>query len=140
MHSLAERGELIQTQSGDWVEGEQLDWKTLPPRVEAVIAERTRRLPPQHQELLLAASVQGETFIAEVLAAVMDVNIVKTREHLSNVFSTQHRLVDALSLQRIEGTCVTRYQFHHSVIQKYLYQSLDPVRRAQLHQNDRRGS
>lgn len=134
LHSLVERGELIQTQAGDWVEGQQLDWRTLPPRVEAVIAERTRRLQPQQRDLLLAASVQGENFIAEVLAAVMGVNIRKIREHFSNMFSTQHRLVDVLSLQRIEGTCVTRYRFHHSVIQKYLYQSLDPVRLAQLHQ------
>jgi DNA-binding SARP family transcriptional activator len=134
MHSLAERGELILTQAGDWVEGKQLDWKTLPPRVEAVIAERTRRLPPQQRELLLVASVQGETFIAEVLVAVMNANVGKIRETLSNVFSTQHRLVDVLNLQRIGSTSVTRYQFHHSVIQKYLYQSLDPFRRAQLHQ------
>jgi tetratricopeptide (TPR) repeat protein len=134
LHSLIERGELVQTQSGDWVEREHLDWTGLPPRVEAVIAERTRRLLPQHRELLLAASVQGETFIAEVLAAVMDLDPVKTRGKLNDVFSTRHRLVDALSVQRYDGISITRYRYHHSVIQKYLYQSLDPVKRMQLHE------
>lgn len=134
LQSLNERGQLIQTQFGDSEEGELFDCITLSPRVEAVIAERIRRLPSREQELLLTASVQGETFIAEILAAVVDDDNVKTRQRLNNVVSTQHFLLDALSVQHLENTCITRFKFHNFAAQKYLYQSLDLVRRTQLHQ------
>ena len=58
------------TPDGLWVEGPTLDWETLPARVEAVIAERIGRLAQPLQSALRVASVEGETFTAEVVAQV----------------------------------------------------------------------
>ena len=60
LRGLQERGDLIQDDAGRWAVGARLDWETLPPRVEAVIAERIGRLPERWQALLTAASVEGE--------------------------------------------------------------------------------
>jgi DNA-binding SARP family transcriptional activator len=70
LRGMEERGDLVQDQEGRWVEGPALDWETLPARVEAVIAERIGRLAEPAREALQVASVEGETFTAEVLARV----------------------------------------------------------------------
>ena len=44
----------------------------MPARVEGVIKERIGRLPPDLYQLLTIASVEGEEFTAEVVAAVSD--------------------------------------------------------------------
>ena len=70
LHGLQEQGDLVQDSEGCWVEGEALDWETLPTRVEAVIAERISRLAHLLQAELRVASVEGEGFTAEVIARV----------------------------------------------------------------------
>ena len=45
LRGLQERGDLIKDERGQWIVGKALDWKILPPRVEAVIAESIGRLP-----------------------------------------------------------------------------------------------
>ncbi|MGC9333572.1 MAG: BTAD domain-containing putative transcriptional regulator, partial [Anaerolineae bacterium] len=60
LRAMQARGDLLQDQAGRWVEGTTLDWKTLPARTEAVIAERIGRLEPPLQEVLRVASVAGE--------------------------------------------------------------------------------
>jgi DNA-binding SARP family transcriptional activator len=70
LRGMQERGDLVKNGEERWVEGPTLDWETLPARVEAVIAERIARLPEQLQDTLTVASVEGETFTAEVVARV----------------------------------------------------------------------
>jgi predicted ATPase/DNA-binding SARP family transcriptional activator len=136
LRGLQERGDLVRDQAGRWVAGPALDWVTLPPRVEAVIAERVGRLPPEWQETLATASVQGEVFTAEVVAHVQGLDGEEVVQRLSGPLSKQHRLVRAHSLERL-GTGrqrLSRYRFHHYLFQKYLYGRLDAVERARLHE------
>jgi predicted ATPase len=136
LRGLQERGDLVRDEAGRWVAGPALDWGRLPARVEAVIAERIGRLPPEWQETLAAASVQGEVFAAEVVARVQGLDGEEVVRRLSGPLSKQHRLVRAHSLERLGtgGLRLSRYRFHHYLFQKYLYGRLDAVERARLHE------
>jgi predicted ATPase len=134
LHGMQERGDLIQDNEGQWMEGPALDWETLPARVEAVIAERIDRLDASSQAALRVASVEGETFTVEVLARVQPADERETIERLSGELDRRHRLVRAQEVQRLGARRLFRYRFRHILFQNYLYHSLDPVERAHLHE------
>jgi predicted ATPase/DNA-binding SARP family transcriptional activator len=134
LHSMQERGDLIQDSQGRWVEGSALDWETLPARVEAAIAERIDRLDAPSREALRVASVEGETFTAEVVARVRSADEREMVERLSGQLERRHRLVRAQEIQRLGMRRLSRYRFRHILFQNYLYQGLDPVERAYLHE------
>jgi predicted ATPase/predicted negative regulator of RcsB-dependent stress response len=131
---MQERGDLVQDQEGRWIEGPALDWQTLPVRVEAVIAERIGRLAQPLQATLRVASVEGETFTAEVVARVQAADAREMAEHLSHELDRKHRLVHAQGILRLDGQRLSHYQFRHILFQRYLYSSLDRVERGHLHE------
>jgi DNA-binding SARP family transcriptional activator len=134
LRGMQERGDLVQDQEGQWLEGPALDWETLPARVEAVISERIGRLPKRLRDLLTVASVEGETFTAEVVARVGAADEGETVRSLSDTLDRKYRLVGARGILRLDGQRLSRYRFRHILFQKYLYNRLDPVERAHLHQ------
>ncbi len=134
LRGMQESGGLVRDQAGRWVVGEKLDWERIPARVEAVIAERLARLPDACRALLDAASVQGEIFSAEMLAVVLGESEAQIVKQLSGELCQRHRLVFAQGLHRLGGTIHSRYRFRHALYQRQLYQDLDPVLKARLHQ------
>jgi predicted ATPase len=134
LRGMQERGDLVQDGEGRWVQGPALDWETLPARVEAVIAERIGRLPHSLRQLLSVASVEGETFTAEVVARLQGTSERKTVRRLSETLDRQHRVVSARGIRRLGGQRLSRYRFRHILFQKYLYSALDPVERVYLHE------
>lgn len=136
LRGLRERGDLVQDEAGRWLEGANLDWDTLPARVEGVIAERIGRLPLKLQEALKAASVEGEVFTAEVLARVQQVDEREMVRQLSGELDQRHRLVLGEGSQRLEpgGQRLSHYRFRHILFQRYLYQRLDEAERSYLHE------
>jgi hypothetical protein len=134
LRGLQERGGLTKDESGRWIAAPALDWETLPPRVEAVITERISRLPEDWQSMLAAASVEGEEFTAEAVARVQMEDERQVVQRLSGPLSQQHHVVHAQGLQWLDGQRLSRYRFRHFLFQKYLYNKLDPVQRAHLHQ------
>jgi tetratricopeptide (TPR) repeat protein len=142
LRGMQERGDLVQDGEGRWIEGATLDWETLPARVEAVIAERIGRLPKRLRDVLTVAGVEGETFTAEVMARVVATDEREMVRCLSDTLDKRYRLVSARGIQRVgpalggakAGQRVSRYRFRHILFQKHLYNSLDPVERAYLHE------
>ena len=132
LRGLQERGDLVQDEAGYWIAGPNVDWERLPPRAEAVIAEHLEHLPRDWRKLLAAASVQGETFVAEVLTEATGVSDGEVVECLSGPLSKQHRIVEARGRESLGYKSVSIYQFRHSLYQKYLYRSLDVVERGRL--------
>jgi predicted ATPase/DNA-binding SARP family transcriptional activator len=133
LRGLQEQGDLAKDQEGYWVEGPALDWETLPARVEAVIAERIGRLAEPLRAELRVASVEGETFTAEVVARVQAASEGEVVGRLSRDLDRRHRLVRAQGILWMEGQRLSRYRFRHTLFQRYLYNSLDAVERAHLH-------
>jgi predicted ATPase len=128
------KGDIYRNERGKWVEGTHLNWDRLPMRVEAVIAERIGHLPKDYQDLLRTASVQGELFTGEILASIQGKEEQETLRILSQEIGKRYRLVVAQSRERIHGQTISHYRFRHFLFQKYLYQQLDEVEKAHLHE------
>jgi predicted ATPase len=134
LRDMQERRALIPNEEGYWVEGGYVDWDTLPSRVEAVIARRIGHLPRQLQESLKLASVEGETFTAEVVAHIEAIDEQQIVRQLSSVADRQHRLVKSHGTERMGQQALSRYRFAHILFQKYLYESLDAAELVYLHE------
>jgi len=134
LRSMQRRGDLVQDENGRWIEGATLDWQTLPARVDGVIRERIERLPKELQNTLKAASVEGEDFLAEVIARVQNVGEWAMVKQLSGILDRQHRLVSSQASRRLGDQRLSRYRFRHILFQHYLYSSLDIVEQAFLHE------
>jgi len=129
-------GTLVQDEEGKWVEAAGPDWERWPPQVEAVIAGHLAGLADEDLALLQAASVQGEQFVAEAAARVVGLGEDSVLRRLGGSLRSKHRLVEAVSLERLEGSGqrLSRYRFRHSLLQRSAYRSLDPAVRAGLHE------
>ena len=133
LRGMQERGDLERDDAGRWVAGPHLDWDTLPARVEAVIAERIRRIPERLVEIVKTASAEGEIFTAEVVAHVLQAEPYQIVRCLGGDLSQHHRLLHSRGARELDGHVLSQYQFRHILFQRYLYQSLDPAERVHLH-------
>jgi adenylate cyclase len=134
LRGLRDRKDIVKDASGRWVADPNLSWDRLPARVEGVIAERIAHLPAELQEDLRTASVEGETFAAEVVALARGLDVGQVVRRMSGPLSKSHRLVVADSIRRIGGRRLSRYRFRHGLFQTYLYGEQDAVERAARHE------
>ena len=134
LRGMQERGDLIRDAEGRWMQGLTLNWGILPARVEAVIAERIERLPRALKQILRVASVEGEVFTAKIAAQMQTGDELSIVASLSNELDQRHRLVRAQGIEQVAGQRLSRYRFRHILFQTYLYNSLDAVERARLHE------
>jgi tetratricopeptide (TPR) repeat protein len=134
LRNMEERGALARDKDGRWAEGPKLDWNTLPARVDAVIEERVQRLNKKLREILTIASVEGEEFTAEVVARIQKEEVRELIKLLSRELDKRHHLVSAKGIRQLEKQRLSSYIFQHILFQRYLYNSLDKVERAELHE------
>jgi tetratricopeptide (TPR) repeat protein len=132
---MQERGDLIRDEARLWIERSELDWRDLPPRVEGVIEERIGRLEGELRDILTVASVEGAVFTAQVVARVQSVDERGLVRRLSEELERQHRLVHAQGIRQVGRQRLSVYSFRHSLFQMYLYNDLDEVERAYLHED-----
>jgi tetratricopeptide (TPR) repeat protein len=133
LRTMQERGDLQQDADCAWVEGAALDWKTLPARVEAVIKARVDRMDGELRDLLAVASVEGETFTAQVVAQLQGLSEREVLHALSGDLGSRHRIVREAGEVQIGRRYLSRYQFSHALFQAYLYDALGPGERRLLH-------
>ena len=134
LQGMQERGDLLLDDQRRWIQGPSLDWEMLPARVEAVLAERIDRLSQPLRDILSVAAVQGETFTAEVVSRLQASRNRELVRILGTTLDRKHRLVAAHGIQHLGDQRLSQYRFRHSLYQRYLYHSLDPVERAYLHE------
>ncbi len=136
LRGLQERGDLVKDENGKWIEGPTLNWESTLPRVDAVIAERIGRLPKALANILSIASIEGETFTAEAIALVSKAESREVIRQLSGPLNKLHRLTSIAGFERSGGSgqSLSRYRFRHFLFQKYLYNQLDEVEQAHLHE------
>lgn len=134
LRDMQERGALVKDKDGCWREGPKLRWDTLPARVDAVIEERINRLNEKLRELLIVASVEGEEFTAEVVARIKEAEILELIRLLGRELDKRHHLVSAKGIRQLERQRLSLYLFQHILFQRFLYNNLDKVERAHLHE------
>jgi tetratricopeptide (TPR) repeat protein len=135
LRDMQERGDLVQNSDAQWVEGESLDWNSLPARVEGVIEERINRLSVDVREMLTIASVEGETFTAQVIGRLREMAERELLKTLSHEVDRQHRLVIEEGSERVGTTRISQFRFRHHMFQKYLYGTLGESERELLHED-----
>ncbi len=133
VRALQDRGALLRDDKGRWVEGSDLAWAQVPPRVEGAISQRIGELTATQRDLLAVASVEGDEFHADVLARVLDLSLPAVIADLSGPLGRQARLVAPGRLGVVGDRQLARYHFRHGLFQSYLYDRLDAATRAHLH-------
>ena len=133
LRAMQARGDLVQDEVQGWVEGSALDWQVLPARVEGAIEERIGRLEAELREILTVASVEGESFTPEVIARVQGLGRRQLLGLLSQELGKRHRLVREREEVKAGQRLLSRYQFTHILVQRYLYDSLSAGERRLLH-------
>ncbi len=133
LRALQENGNLAKDADGRWCVARPPDWAALPARVEGVIEERVGRLSGEEREILNVASVEGLAFTAEVVGAIANLPLRPLFRTLSQNLEKQHRLVQEKAELKIGRTRLARYQFTHTLFQKYLYAELSAGERRLLH-------
>ena len=133
LRNLEEREEIIQDEQMHWIASSHLNWDRLSPKVEGVLSERIGRLDRDLQDLLLAASVEGEQFTLQVLERLQGKASRVILRQLSRELEKRHRLVQELGETYVGGQRLVRFRFVHTLIQQYLYRQLGTAERAAIH-------
>ncbi|MCJ7558041.1 MAG: AAA family ATPase, partial [Gammaproteobacteria bacterium] len=134
LRHMKEAGHLQKSPDGYWETAEVLSWEGLPARIEGVISERAATLDEAERQLLEAASVMGESFLADVVAQATDRNTQEVIRSLSGALTRKFGLVIAEGFEQTAGQRVARYHFRHNLFQEYFYHRLDPIERVLLHE------
>jgi adenylate cyclase len=135
LRAMEERGELKQDREGTYVAAVRLNWSSLPARVEGVIEERIGRLDEDLAETLSVASVEGETFTAQVVARVKGRDEREVMRQLSQELEKTHRLIGPQGIYRVRGQRLQRYRFRDNLFQWHLYNRLAATERELLHED-----
>jgi hypothetical protein len=119
VRELAQRG-VLAGERGDYRCRGDVSEITVPATVQAAIAARIDRLGPDARHTLNAASVIGERFSAELLAA-LDVD-----GEFTELLNTE--LID-----QVQSTPVAEYAFHHPLIRAVTYEAQLKSGRSEWH-------
>jgi tetratricopeptide (TPR) repeat protein len=133
LRTLETSGALVESTAGRVEQVAAVEWQSLPYRVAGVIESRVTRLTAAQKDVLAAASVQGEEFVADVVAEALRIERRQVICELSGRMQRELRLVTAVGLQDVPGGRLARYRFRHNLVQDYLYRQLDEIERAELH-------
>ncbi len=134
LSTMKDRGDLYQ-HDGKWFADNNINWQTLPAKVEGVIEVRIGRLPSEQRALLTVASVQGEAFIGEAVAQVQkqdELDVVRT---FNGEIDKKHQLVKTERLERLGKQRLSHYRFRHNLFQQYVYDNLPENERTYLHED-----
>jgi transcriptional regulator with XRE-family HTH domain/tetratricopeptide (TPR) repeat protein len=134
LRDMRERGDIIRRGDGRWTESKTISWEGLPARVEGVIEKRINRLPDDQRDLLVAGSVQGEIFSAEVVARVRQTDAGQLTRQLSANLDRQHLLIKEQGVKHAGRRRLSQFRFRHQLFQRYLYGRLTAAERMYLHQ------
>jgi tetratricopeptide (TPR) repeat protein len=134
IRDLKEIGVLGKDENGFWISKYQIEIDSLPPRIEGIIRERFNRLPKILQRILSIASIEGESFTAEIIAEIENLSNLQTINLLSEQLSKQHNLIKAHQVKLVNGNNLSIYRFRHILIQKFIYNQLDQIELRDLHE------
>ncbi len=124
LRHLAETGVIFQDDNGRWVGDLDIGTAGLPVSITEVVGRRVATLGSDTHQLLTLASVIGRDFDIATLAAAAGVDEL-------DVIDRCDAAVDAAILQSTD--IVDHYTFNHALIERTLYDSMSPSRRARAH-------
>lgn len=130
---LKEEGMVSLNDDGLWVNQADVHWSNYPVRIEGIIRERIGHLEESLVEILSHASVQGYSFIAQVLSKTMDKPERDLLLTLSKNLQKQHKLIHEGECFRLKKNIVSSFNFSNYIFRQYLYEELSMTQRMLLH-------
>jgi tetratricopeptide (TPR) repeat protein len=134
LRDMGERGDILQGEDGLWREGPSMRWDHFPAEVEGIIEKRINRLPEDLRLLLTIASVQGDSFFAEVIAKVSQTEPHQLIWQLSAELNHRYRLIYEHGILPAGSERLSQYRFRHHLFQIYLYEHLGAAERMYFHE------
>lgn len=134
LRAMQERGDLVLDDSRRWVASDAPRWDQLPTRISEALVARLECLSSGARDVLRAASIEGETFTAEVVARTLALEPRRVVRILATELDRSHRLVSPVDVERGPAGLISRYRFRHDLIQRFVYGGIDPSERAYLHE------
>ncbi len=109
--------------------------ENLPESLDAALEQRIDHLEKRLRELLTVASVEGESFTAEVLSKIKNVELVEVLNTLVEDLSKNYRLVhESGEIEIALNNFASLYAFRHGLIRDYIYKNLSHNQKRLLHQ------
>jgi predicted ATPase len=105
----------------------------IPETLQQLIARQWEALPLAAQQVLEAASVEGEASAAAAVAAGLQCPVADVEAVCDGLVAQQHFLDDTGLTRWLDGTSGGSYRFRHALYQQVLYERLRRTWRAQLH-------
>lgn len=134
LKDLDERRLITRAGDGAWVLAPAVQGpQSLPASIAAVLEQRLARLEQRLYELLSCASVEGEDFTAEVIAAVRRVEPDRVLDDLE-LLARKRDLVSFKEEKSLAQQIISLFEFRHSLMRSHLYERLQPPQRRRLHQ------
>jgi class 3 adenylate cyclase/tetratricopeptide (TPR) repeat protein len=128
LRMLVDEGRLAR--EGDaWVVAGDLSGLRIPPTVSALLSSRLDRLPEGERSVLEAASVEGQSFSAGALGALVP---EASRDALPGLLRSLARK-DLVVPERRSGAGRDGYRFRHLLIRDAAYEAIPKSSRARLH-------
>lgn len=138
--NMEEKGQIQpipQAQAGEneiWQLTEQNISQDLPQKIEHAIQERVNRLETTLREVLEYASVEGDEFIAQVIARVRQ---IQERDLLNDLtrklMKIYHLIYERGGKSLSNGSRVHEFAFKHNLIREYLYNNLSDTDKELIH-------
>jgi AAA ATPase domain len=120
----------LQREDGGWTLAKDLDEKTVPPTIEALLGARLDRLRDSERDVAQRASVAGKVFPR---GALSELSPDRIRPELG-VYLDSLLQKDFLDLDDSPEWEDESYRFHHVLIRDAAYRSMLKERRAELHE------
>lgn len=106
----------------------------VPDGINGVILSRLERLDEADQRLLSVASVQGESFDSNLVAAALSLDELEVEDRIDRLCRIHQLVEPAGELELPDGTATSAFRFVHAFYQDALYDSIPPKRKAAWHQ------
>ncbi len=128
LRMLVDEGRLVREDDA-WSVAGDLSALRIPPTVSALLSSRLDRLPEEERSVLEAASVEGQSFSAGALAALLPEAL---RDGLAGLLRSLARK-ELVVLERRPGAGRDGYRFRHLLIRDAAYDAMPKASRARHH-------
>ena len=134
IHHILAQG-LVASDNSGWESVTSLDSikRQLPDSLREIVQCQLDGLAKEEIEALEAASVSGETFPAQAVAAALDIRVDRAEAVCGRLAGWNQFLTTGGTTRWPDGSEGQSYRFHHQVFRRILYDRISPARRQRLH-------
>lgn len=134
LRHLEDQKLVYQDGKGIWLAHPEVDWQSLPPRVEAAVQARLEELDDESRVLATVAATEGVTFHSQVVAGAAGRDVDSTTDAIIQRLVKRFRLVDETEMAYTsDGRELYTFQFVHQLFPSALLGHCGVIEKVRLH-------